>query len=199
MFPAFYSCLIGLGLGSSCVFPFCRPPRSLLGHGLGYRAAKLGHGTVGFSCSFHYRPADALLSPEPGGRPGQSGYSYCCGTGLRVILFYFLLCMVFCLLLVERFRLGTAPPRGTAGCATFPFRGSFRLCSSRPPRHAGGLREGFDAVFPYHVAGVFLQSPFFVSPPRHAGGPREFFYGGLPYHGACVFLQLLFFAFFLAS
>ena len=46
------------------------PPHSVPGHGLGYRAAKLRHGTVGFSCSFIFRPADALLSPETGERPG---------------------------------------------------------------------------------------------------------------------------------
>ena len=52
-------------------FPSGRPPHSVLGHGLGNQAAKLRHGTVGFSCSFFFnRPADALLSSEPGGRLG---------------------------------------------------------------------------------------------------------------------------------
>ena len=49
-------------------FPSRRPPHSVRGHGLGNRAAKQRHGTVGFSCSFFFfSPADALLSSEPGG------------------------------------------------------------------------------------------------------------------------------------
>ena len=61
-------CLIGLGLGWFLhFFSSCRPPRSVLGHGLGNRAAKLRHGTVGFSRSFIFRLGDAPFSPEPGG------------------------------------------------------------------------------------------------------------------------------------
>ena len=44
-------------------FPHLKPtpPNSVMGHGLGGRAAKLRHGTVGFSCSFLFRPAvDAI-------------------------------------------------------------------------------------------------------------------------------------------
>ena len=52
--------------------PSRRPPHSVRGHGLGNRAAKQRHGTVGFSCSFFFcRPADALLSSEPGGGQGK--------------------------------------------------------------------------------------------------------------------------------
>ena len=58
-----------------------------------------------------------------------------------------------------RFRLGTSPPRGTVGCATFPFRVGFRLLS-RPPRHDGSLREGFDFGFPCLRACVLLQFAF---------------------------------------
>ena len=42
-----------------------------------------------------------------------------------------------------RFQLGTPPPRGTLGCATFLFRLGFRLFVS-PPRHAGGPPDVFD-------------------------------------------------------
>ena len=49
--------------------PSCGPAHSVLGHGLGSQAAKLKHGTVAFSCSFLFRPADAPLSLEPWGRP----------------------------------------------------------------------------------------------------------------------------------
>ena len=39
-----------------------RPPYSVRGHGLGNRAAKQRHGTVGFSCSFFFcRPADDAI------------------------------------------------------------------------------------------------------------------------------------------
>ena len=51
--------------------PSCRPPHSVRGNGLGNRAAKQRHGTVGFSCSFFCRPADALLRSEPGDGQGN--------------------------------------------------------------------------------------------------------------------------------
>ena len=56
-----------------------------------------------------------------------------------------------------RFRLGTSLPRGTVGCATFPFRVGFRLLSRPPPGHDGSLREGFDFCFLYLRACVLLQ------------------------------------------
>ena len=83
-----------------------------------------------------------------------------------------------------RFRLGTSPPRGTVGCATFPFRVGFRLLS-RPPRHDGSLREGFDFGFPCLRAWVLLQFDFLhLAPPRNADGAREGFDGGLSCHNA---------------
>ena len=63
------------------------------------------------------------------------------------------------------FRLGTFPPRGTVGCATFPFRVGFGLLS-RPPRHDGSLREGFDFGFPCLRACVILQFAFFRLAPQ---------------------------------
>ena len=64
-----------------------------------------------------------------------------------------------------RFRLGISPPRGTVGCATFPFRVGFRLLS-RPTRHDGSLREGFDFGFPCLRASVLLQFAFLgLAPP----------------------------------
>ena len=89
---------------------------------------------------------------------------------------------------VMRVQLGTSPPRGTVGCATFPFRVSFRLSVS-PPRHDGGLQGGVDVGFLCHNACVLLQFAFLrLTPPRHAAGSREVFDGGLPYHSA--FLRL---------
>ena len=38
------------------------------------------------------------------------------------------------------------------------------------PRHADGMREGFDG-------GLSCHSAFFVSPPRHTGGTRQVFDG----------------------
>ena len=55
-----------------------------------------------------------------------------------------LLCMLF-LLFVMRFQLGTSPPRGTVGCATFLFRVGFRLPSPQP-RHAAVRGRVFTAV-----------------------------------------------------
>ena len=111
----------------------------------------------------------------------------------------------------ERFRLGTSPPRGTVGCATFPFCVGFRLLSRRP-RHDGSLRESFDFGFPCLRACVFLQfaflrlaspaaptirgrdltvvglaiAPFSSRPPRHTGGTRQVLTDGLPSYSVCV-------------
>ena len=52
--------------------PSRQPPHPVRGHGLGNRAAKQRHGTVGFPCSFFScRLANALLSTEPGGGQGK--------------------------------------------------------------------------------------------------------------------------------
>ena len=73
--------------------------------------------------------------------------------------------MLFCFLFEMRFQLGTPPPRGTVGCATFPFCVDFRLLSRRP-RHDGSLRESFDFGFPCLRACVFLQFAFLrLAPP----------------------------------
>ena len=53
------------------------------------------------------------------------------------------------------------------GYATFPFRVDVRLLS-RPPRHDGSLREGFDFGFPCLGACVLLQFAFL----RLAPAPR---------------------------
>ena len=44
--------------------PSRRPPHSVRGHGLGNRAAKHRHGTVGFSCSFFF-----VVLPTPSSAP----------------------------------------------------------------------------------------------------------------------------------
>ena len=61
-------------------------------------------------------------------------------------LIFFVMHVILCSLSM-RFQLGTSRPRGTVGCATFPFRVGFRLFVS-PPRYDGGLREGFDVGCP---------------------------------------------------
>ena len=54
-----------------CFFPpSCRSPHSVLGHGLGNRAAILRHGTVVFSCSFLFSSCRRPPQPRAGGRPG---------------------------------------------------------------------------------------------------------------------------------
>ena len=83
-----------------------------------------------------------------------------------------------------RFRLGTSPPRGTVGCATFPFCVGFRLWS-RPPRTDNSLREGFDFGFPSLRACVLLQFAFpRLASPRHADDAQEGFDGGWSCHSA---------------
>ena len=109
------------------------------------------------------------------------------------------------------FRLGTYPPRGAVGCATFPFRVGFRLLS-RPSRHDGSVREGFDFDFPCLRACVLLQfaflrlappatltvrgkvltvvclaiAPFSSRPLATLAVRGRFLTGGLPYYSVCV-------------
>ena len=64
--------------------PSRRPPHSVRGHGLGNRAAKQRHGTVGFSCSFFLSSCRRPPQLRAGGRLGQSSYSHS-GTGLHVL------------------------------------------------------------------------------------------------------------------
>ena len=81
-----------------------------------------------------FRPADALLSPEPGGDHGTQfarnvvqGYVRACVSSLLfwvLDLFYFV------------FRLYTFPPRGAVGVATFHPRYLSFPCLT--PRHADG-------------------------------------------------------------
>ena len=50
-----------------CLFafsPVLPTPRSVLGHGPGNRAAKLRHGTVGFSCSFSFLLSSCRRPPQ---------------------------------------------------------------------------------------------------------------------------------------
>ena len=79
--------------GPCCLFAFfflrpADPLHSVLGQGLGNRATKLRHGTVGFSCSFLLSSCRRPPQLRAGGRPGQSGYSWC-GTGLYVLSSFF--------------------------------------------------------------------------------------------------------------
>ena len=82
--------------------PSRRPPDSVRGHGLGNRAAKQRHGTVGFSCYvFFCRPTDALLISEPGG--GQGNLASCTvaqdcmfsllSVVMHVVLFFLFMCV----------------------------------------------------------------------------------------------------------
>ena len=104
----------------------------------------------------------------------------------------------------------TSPPRGTVGCATFPFRVGFHPFVSHP-RRDGSLREGFDVGFPclracvlFHFAFFRLPPPatltvrgrvlavvclaiaLFVSPPATLAVRGRFLTGGLPYYSVCV-------------
>ena len=137
------------------------------------------------------------------------GYSHS-GSGLYVLSSFLRDARCFVFSFDMRFRLGTFPPRGTVGCATFPFRVGFRLLS-RPPRHDGRLREGFDFGFPCLRACVLLHFVFLrlatptptirgrvltvvglaIAPsssrsPRHTGGTRQVFDGWFVLYVVCV-------------
>ena len=112
---------------------------------------------------FFCRPADALFSSDPGG--GQGNLATHAVAQDCMFLSYFLCdarCFVFSFDM--RFRLGTSPPRGTVGCAIFPFRVGFCLCLAPPATMVvcGRILPLVSLVF----APVFyFNSPFFVSPP----------------------------------
>ena len=164
--------------------PSRRPPHSVWGHGLGNRAAKQRHGTVGFSCSFFF-----VVLPTPSSAPsrGAARVISLLTQWHRTVSFVFFFSFVMHVILflsAMRFGLGTSPPRGTVGCAIFPFCVRYRPLSS-PPRHDGSLREGFDFGFPCLSACVLLQFTFLrLAPLRHADDRREGFDGGWSYHSA---------------
>ena len=151
-------------------FLFLRPAdllHSVLGQGLGNRAGKLRQGTVGFSCSFFFRPADALLSSEPGG--GQSNLS------THTVPQDYMFCLLFFVMHVILFSLCYAfsarhfpPPLGSVGCAAFPLRVWFSLFLSRPPATMVACGRVFDVRFPCLSACVLLQFAFLrlAPPPR---------------------------------
>ena len=119
--------------------------------------------------------------------------------------------MTFCFLFAIRFQLGTSPPRGTVGCATFPFDVGFRLFVS-PPATMVACGRVLTLVSLVIAPAFSFNSLFFVSPPPvtlairgrfltviflimslfssrpslNAGGTREGFDGGLPYYSVCV-------------
>ena len=90
------------------------------------------------------RPADALLSSEPGG--GQGKLATHSSTGLYVLSSYLRDARCFVFSFDMRFRLGTFPLAGL--WVVPPFRFVWVFASCLPPRHDGSLREGFDFGFP---------------------------------------------------
>ena len=76
--------------------------------------------------------------------------------------------MFFCFVFALRFQLGATPLVGLLVVPPFHFLVGFHLFVS-PPRHDGGLREGFDVGFLCLSACVLLQFAFLrlaPSPPR---------------------------------
>ena len=136
------SCLIGLGFGGSCVFASCPPLGSVLGHGLGNRAAQLGHGTVGFSCSLIFRPADALLSPRAGGAARLIWLFILWHRTVCYFVFYFL-CYAcsFVVSLLCVFSSALSPLAGLQVVPPFHFVLVFAFLLAPPPRwrFAGGF------------------------------------------------------------
>ena len=108
-----------------------------------------------------------LVLPTPPSAPsrgGGQGNLTTCTVAEDCVFLFSLLCMLLCFFFATRFQLGTSSPRGTVGCATFPFRVDFRHFVS-PPHHDGGPREGFDVGF---VAPAFSFSRLSSSSPPPA-------------------------------
>ena len=186
------------------------PPHSVLGHGLGNRAAKLRHGTAVFFVFASFSSCRRPPQPRAG---GAARVIWLLTLWHRTVCFCFILFIMHVILysLCYAFSARHFPPRGTVGCATFPFRVGFRLFVSPPVTMAACGRvlatlvslviaPAFSFNSPFFVSppppatltvrgkffycGLIYPSAFFVSPPRHAGGTREVFDGVLPYCSA---------------
>ena len=120
-------------------FLSCQTPCSVPGQGSGKTPVSVAQGCRFFVVQF--RPADALLSPEPGGHQGTLFARSVVQRYVRACLYHLVcfLCVVFVLLCF--FRRNTFPPRGAVSAATFHtgYLSFLRL----NPRHADGLREVF--------------------------------------------------------
>ena len=112
---------------------------------------------------FFCRPADALLSSEPGGRPVDSGYSHS-GTGLYVLssfLFYARYFVSLCYAFSARH---FPPLAGLWVVPTFRFVLVFAFFLAPPATMVACGRVL--SLVSLVVAPVFsFNSPFFVSPP----------------------------------
>ena len=114
-----------------------------------------------FRVRFFFRPADPLLSSEPGG--GQGNLATHTVAQDCMFLSYFLVVHVILFSLCHVISATHFPSSRAVGCAIFPFRVGFRLFVS-PHRHDGSLREDFDVGFPCLAPVFSFNSPFFVSP-----------------------------------
>ena len=91
-----------------------------------------------------FRPAGALLSPEPGGDQGTLFARNVVQGYVRVCVSYFIfMCVAFVLVC---FSAKHFPPRGAVGVATF--HPGYLSCSRLTPRHADGPREVFRLTSP---------------------------------------------------
>ena len=115
--------------GYSIFFLSCRTLCSVPGQGLGKTPLSEAQGCRLFVI-VQFRPADAPLSPEPGG-------DQC--TGLCVV--FYVSCVVFVLLCF--FRLNTSSPSGAVGIDTF--HSGYSSFPRLSPRLANGPREFFFA------------------------------------------------------
>ena len=149
------------GFGSVLtIFLSCRSPCSVSGQGSGNTPLSEAQDCRFFVVA-QFCPADALLSPEPGGDQGTlfarnvvQGYVRAC-----VSSFIYFLCVVFVLLS----RLNTSPPRGAVGDAAFhPGYLSFPRLT---PHHANGPWEFFLYDFSLVLAPAF---PFISTRARLA-------------------------------
>ena len=97
-----------------------------------------------FGVFVYFHPADALLSPEPGGSQGALFAHNVVQDCICHCVLSFLLCVVFDLLVSAK---QSSPSRGCRWCH-LPFR--VFVVSSSNPRHANGPREVFRMTSPLY-------------------------------------------------
>ena len=170
----FLSDWAGLWVVLAFFFRPADPPHSVLGHGLGNRAAKLRHGTAVFFVFASFSSCRRPPQPRAG---GAARVIWLLTLWHRTVCFCFILFVMHVILysLCYAFSARHFPPRGTVGCATFPFRVGFRLFVSPPVTMAACGRVLATLVSLVIAPAFSFNSPFFVSPPPATlAVPRRF-------------------------
>ena len=120
------------GLGVVPAFSFCRPPRSVLGHGLGIGRLNWGRGLSIFCDRLSFVLPTPSSAPSRGGGQGNLATHTVAQDCVSFCFIFFVIHVIFSSL-CNAFSARHFTPSRDAGCSTFPSRVGFHLSLSRPP------------------------------------------------------------------